>query len=126
MHFVCAACSPINIGVIDPGFVGPISSTLINFGRQPCLIEKGAAFLRISFFRSAPSTRAVSAQNWDRQTYVDEVKKQALAYSGPKFLNLDDVTAKAAETAFGSFKNSLVLWGVLAQREMEKRRSPLV
>lgn len=104
----------INIGIIDPGFVGPISSTLINFGRQPCVIEKGDAFLRVSFFRSAESTRAANAQTWERQKYVDEVKKQVLAYSGPKFLNLDDLTAKAAATAFGSFKDGLILWGGLA------------
>jgi hypothetical protein len=35
----------INIGVVDPGFNGPISSTLINFGRETCSVEKGTHYV---------------------------------------------------------------------------------
>ena len=32
----------INIGVIDPGFEGPLSSILINFGREDFVVKRGA------------------------------------------------------------------------------------
>ncbi len=103
----------INIGVVDPGFEGPISSTLINFGRRKYDVTKGIPFLRVSFFRCPESPRAARSKRYDRRTYLEKVSEEVLAYSGPKFLNLDELTAKAAETAFGSFKDSLVLWGGL-------------
>jgi dUTPase len=104
----------INIGVVDPGFKGPISSTLINFGRADFAVEKGTPFLRVSFHHCPQSTKAKDAQKYDRETYLKRVKQEVLAYSGPTFLNMDATAAKAAEKAFDSFKNSLLVWATLA------------
>ena len=52
----------INIGVVDPGFNGPISSTLINFGRADYEVRKGIAFLRVSFHHCPQSAKANDAQ----------------------------------------------------------------
>ncbi len=103
----------INIGVVDPGFEGPISSTLINFGREACVVEKGTPFLRVSFHRCPQSPKAKASAKYDRETYLKRVKQEVLAYSGPTFLNMDAMTAKAAEKAFVSFKEGLVLWATL-------------
>lgn len=103
----------INIGVVDPGFEGPISSTLINFGREACVVEKGTPFLRVSFHRCPQSPKAKASAKYDREGYLKRVKQEVLAYSGPTFLNMDAMTAKAAEKAFVSFKEALVLWATL-------------
>jgi dUTPase len=100
----------INIGVVDPGFEGPISSTLINFGRETCVVEKGIPFLRVSFHRSPQSPKSKASAKYDRDAYLKRVKQEVLAYSGPTFLNMDAMTAKAAEKALVSFKEGLVMW----------------
>jgi deoxycytidine triphosphate deaminase len=100
----------INIGVVDPGFEGPISSTLINFGRADFVVEKGTPFLRVSFHHCPQSPRANNAQKYDRETYLKRVKQEVLAYSGPTFLNMDATATEAAKKAFDSFKNALFGW----------------
>lgn len=98
----------ISIGVVDPGFVGPISSTLINFGRETCEVKKGDPFLRVSFFRCPQSERAKNSQKHTREGYLQRVRQEVLAYSGPTFLNMDAMTTKAAEKAFTSFKEGVI------------------
>jgi deoxycytidine triphosphate deaminase len=103
----------INIGVVDPGFEGPISSTLINFGRETCVVEKSTPFLRVSFHRCPESPKAKASAKYDRDTYLKRVKQEVLAYSSPTFLNMEAMTTKAAEKAFISFKEGLVVWATL-------------
>lgn len=103
----------ISIGVIDPGFEGPISSTLINFGRETCEIKKGDCFLRASFFRCPFSEKVKTAQKHTRSGYLQRVRQEVLAYSGPTFLNMEAMTTKAAEKAFQSFKEGVLVWATL-------------
>jgi deoxycytidine triphosphate deaminase len=104
----------INIGVVDPGFNGPISSTLINFGWEPYEVTKGIPFLRVSFHHCPQSAKAKDAKQFDRETYLKCVKQEVKRYSGPTFLNMDATAAEAARKAFESFKNSLLIWATLA------------
>lgn len=104
----------LNIGVIDPGFQGPISSTLINFGGTDCVVRQGAAFLRISFHRCPSSPMlAAKAAKYDRAQYIARVKDEVAAYMAPTFLNVKATAEQAAEKAFGSFKNALLVWATL-------------
>jgi dUTPase len=104
----------INIGIVDPGFEGPISSPLINFGDADYLLKPGEPFLRLSFHRCPKSSKADEAQAWNRDQYVEEARKQTLAYLGTHFLNLDETAKKASEGAFGKFRNALVIWAAVA------------
>ena len=103
----------LNIGVIDPGFEGPISSTLINFGRGNFVVKQGAPFLRISFHRCLVSPKANKSSKYSRQEYVSRVKDEAAAYMASSFLNVEGTAKKAAETAFVSFKEGLVIWATI-------------
>lgn len=102
----------INIGVIDPAFEGPISSILINFGQTNFVVKQGDPFLRISFHRCPPSSKAKPVK-YDRQQYIALAKTEVDAYMAPTFLNMEATAAKAAESAFVSFKNGLVIWATL-------------
>jgi hypothetical protein len=103
----------ISIGVVDPGFEGPISSTLINFGREICEINKGDAFLRVSFLRCQQSPKALHSQKNTREGYVRKARQEVQAYSGPTFLSMETMTAKAAEEAFKSFRNGVLEWATV-------------
>lgn len=104
----------LNIGVIDPGFEGPISSILINFGREDFAVKQGAPFLRISFHRCPSSPKAAKSLKYTREQYVSHVKDEVAAYMAPTFLNMETTAAKAAEKAFVTFKEGLVVWATLA------------
>lgn len=103
----------INIGVIDPGFEGPLSSILINFGREDFVVKRGAPFLRISFHRCPMSPKATRSAKYNRDQYVSNVRDEVAAYMAPTFLNLDVTTEKAAARVIDSFKNTLVIWAAL-------------
>src|ERR1017187_3100988 len=63
----------INIGVIDPGFEGPLSSILINFGRGDFVVKQGDPFLRISFHRCPASPKASKSSKLSREQYISNV-----------------------------------------------------
>jgi dUTPase len=104
----------INIGVVDPGFRGPISSTLINFGAADFIVKPGESFLRVSFHRCPKSPKSALAKKWDRDDYVEEARLQVAAYSAATFLNLEETVKQAGAAAFGKFKEALVLWVTIA------------
>jgi dUTPase len=107
---LCTNCVlAINIGIVDPGFHGPISSTLINFGRADFPVKKGKEFLRVSFLHSPQSSMA-SEQRYDRETYLKRAKQEVLAYSGSTFLNMDATIEEAKKRAFDSFKKFLLIY----------------
>jgi dUTPase len=103
----------INIGVIDPGFEGPISSILINFGRESVVVKQGDPFMRISFHRCPASPKAAKGAKYNREQYISNVRQEVAAYMAPTFLNMEETTKKAAEKAFVSFKEGLVIWATL-------------
>jgi len=103
----------INIGVVDPGFEGPISSNLINFGRGPCTIKKGTSFLRVSFHRCPASTKAQKSEKHTREAYLKRAEQEVKAYSGKMFLSIDEIAAHVANKVFGEFKNRILLWAGL-------------
>jgi deoxycytidine triphosphate deaminase len=105
----------INIGVIDPGYDGPIASTLINFGKQPFLLKPGMVYLRLTFHVFEPSGSPEPPHPIDRPTYLERTRQQVSTYSSPTFLNLDKTAELAGENAFGEFKKWLIVWaGVIA------------
>jgi hypothetical protein len=104
----------LNIGVIDPGFQGPLSSTLINFGREDFVVKPGSSFLRISFHRCPVSPMASKSAKYDREQYIMRTKGEVIEYLAPAFLNMKEATDVAARKALESFKTALFGWATLA------------
>ena len=70
--------------------------------------------MRISFHLCNPSPKADESPKYARQQYISNVKDGVAAYIAPTFLNMEATAEKAAETAFASFKNALVIWATVA------------
>ena len=105
----------INIGVVDPGFEGPLSSTLINFGRSNFIVKRDDPFLRVSFFHCKESTKAALSQKWNRSDYLSRVRDEVLAYATPTFLDIENTTQKAADKMYERMRNRMFAWsGVIA------------
>ena len=96
----------INIGLIDPCYEGPLSSTLINFGSMPFVLEPGTAFLRLTFHRVQPNDRAEPLK-LTHKSYLARTKKEVLATASQKFLNLNQLADDVERRFHGSFKKYL-------------------
>ena len=70
----------LNIGIIDPGWNGPISSFLINFGRNNRLLTKGEVFLRISCHSLDEPSSLVKRVNIQDEEYMSEVISKFAAF----------------------------------------------
>ncbi|HTE04705.1 MAG TPA: hypothetical protein VK824_00815 [Planctomycetota bacterium] len=104
----------INIGIVDPGFRGPISSTLINFGKTDFPVRKRTPFLRVSFHRCPPSPRAAESAKFSPEKYLARVHEEVQLYSAETFLSISETTRRAANQVFGDFKKWLLIWVTVA------------
>lgn len=86
----CEGLLALNIGIIDPGWEGPISTTLVNFGGDKShLIQKGDLFLRITFIRSEVPEELVVPQVRTRENYKRTIKGSFSKNFDSDFLSLD-------------------------------------
>lgn len=80
----------LNIGLIDPGYSGPIGVILVNFGKKPFLIKKNDQIMRVTFHQyNAPTTSIPHIlESKTREDYISS--KQSEAGRLPElFLNLN-------------------------------------
>lgn len=100
----------LNIGIVDPGFCGPLQSTLINFGKSNVRIEAGDVFSRISFHSLDAPQNIASAAHLTHARVRKSVREDADKYLASTFLDIEKTSGKAAEKAFGDFKASMFKW----------------
>jgi dUTPase len=115
----------LNIGIVDPGWSGPISTAFINFGKDDFILEKGEKFLRLTFHSAGatPSKRGATADFRDqaardpnkaaefREKYIKKVRHRARHHFGDTFLNLGSRLAREQRRA--AIKN-LPIYGFAA------------
>jgi deoxycytidine triphosphate deaminase len=79
----------LNVGIIDPKFNGPISTTLINFSDQKVAIKRGMPFFRVLFFEHG-DTNAYHRNNESKvyRAYEDELRELAFVRFPRSFMNL--------------------------------------
>jgi deoxycytidine triphosphate deaminase len=88
----------INIGIIDPGYKGFMSTLLMNFGNNPFTIEKGMPYLRVTFNRVLVETPLdVKHKELDYDSYSKARRKDTDNFDN-KFLNLGSVTKEVLST----------------------------
>lgn len=100
---------PLNIGIIDPGYEGPISAMLLNFSKKEFLLNKNKDFLRLVFHECYESDKYDPKQRLYTE-YLEEKKNKAINFA-PQFLNLDLYIKEAAQKFNEEFKNTL--WKVI-------------
>jgi deoxycytidine triphosphate deaminase len=100
----------INLGIIDPGYTGPISSTLINFGKEPFVIKRDTKFLRLTFHTCAKERDMRVFDVLTHEKYVERTVEEVRRNSSDTFLDLAKTAKQAGEQAFGSYRN----WAIAA------------
>lgn len=92
----------LNIGVIDPGWSGKISTSILNFSAERRLLSKGDKFIRLTFHRVAMEEGSEYLRNdrWanvDGGSYRRDVCSRAVDNFGKYFLNIDQLVGRASE-----------------------------
>lgn len=91
----------LSTGIVDPGYEGLVSSTLINFGKEPYPLRAGTEFLRVAFHEiedledDAPIRKITGTYNISDSKYKADRRK--IAKTLPEtFL---DIPTRAAQIA---------------------------
>lgn len=101
-----------NIGVIDPGYEGPLSSVLVNFGEKKYLLEEGAVFLRLTFseIEQPQNNIALKYGPFKRKEYKVNQRSKAMRYLGNAFINIEEIVKTNVENTIDNKIKNFGLW----------------
>lgn len=100
----------LTVGIIDPGWKGPVSTTLLNFSRQDHAITPGDTFLRVSFFEHQPVSETSFPKSPEIDDYFIGIQKYAMSKFPPTFLNKEDIAKKAGDTVLSRIRREALVW----------------
>ncbi len=109
---------PLNMGIVDPGWHGRLSATLVNFGdNQDRLVQIGDPFLRLTFVKYV-TRDTVSVPPYDEGDYLRTRVRKVREYFGDTFLGIDtvkkhigsDVDSKLQRLESRLAPNRIALW----------------
>ena len=100
----------LTVGIVDPGWDGPISTTLLNFSRIDHVISEGDPFLRVSFFEHAhvPSEGLRKAPLLEE--YLKNVQRAAASVFPETFLDNMELARQAGVTATTQMRDQALFW----------------
>jgi len=98
------------IGLVDPYWKGPLSTTIVNQSKSNQSLRKGDRYIRVSFFKHAQTPDAYDAKQYSHSEYVREVETAAASYMPNSFLNTKKISADAAAQVFQQMRNSMLAW----------------
>lgn len=110
----------VNIGLVDPNYIGPISCILINFGITDEIITKKDSFLRMTFHRLTNVEKVFIEKTSEelveiKNEYVKNKKSVASQKLSNTFLSLDSFRNKILiKTKLTIFKEILKQIGYIA------------
>ena len=102
----------INIGLLDPLWTGPVSSTLINFGKNSYYLKSGNEFLRITFhqYDAQEEVPPPSAQLFSPEQYQYDRQRKVLEHLSDTFMNLDNMIKKMWQDIWTKFWHQSLIW----------------
>jgi hypothetical protein len=100
----------LTVGIVDPGWDGPLTTTLLNFSQVPYPISVGSAFLRISFFKHEPVPESLIRKCKSIDGYVREVQEKAMTKFAPTFMNHAKVVADASDEVLEKIQKRALGW----------------
>jgi deoxycytidine triphosphate deaminase len=104
----------LNIGIIDPGWEGPLSSFLVNFGKNERLLAKGDVFLRLTFQKLEQEAEKVPKAFIDDQSYLADRRRRVQGRFGNTFLNVSEVLQKLAKETFDTYRTQIFTYVSIA------------
>lgn len=87
----------LNVGVVDPGWEGPLAAMLVNFGSSDFTVNKGQPFLRIMFNSHSPTQAKPEGRTM--AAYKEEITTKSRLFANT-FLNMDALVSDVTEKIF--------------------------
>lgn len=100
----------LTVGIVDPGWEGPIATTLLNFSKIPQAIAEGDAFLRVSFFEHEPAAKLRTAPSLEN--YMKDIQKIAASKFPITFLDTNTITEAAGKKVLDRIRSDALAWVV--------------
>jgi dUTPase len=100
----------LTVGIVDPGWDGPVATTLLNFSRIDHSIAEGDAFLRVSLFEHEPVPADKMRQAPPLETYLKEIQKTAASSFPPTFLDSDEIAEAAGRNVLERVRKEALVW----------------
>lgn len=105
----------LTVGIVDPGWNGPISTTLLNFSRQDYTINKGDSFLRVSFFKHESVHEDDLRRAPELEKYLNRVKFLASSTFPSTFLDSEKISKEAEKRVLNNAQRHALIWvGLIA------------
>lgn len=102
----------LNVGIVDPGWNGPLSATLVNFGNSDFPINTGEPFFRLLFHsHSASGSRTVTK---DSEQYKKDTLLRSRLFSST-FLNMESLASEVSDKVLQMprWALRLTIWGLI-------------
>jgi dUTPase len=101
----------LNIGVVDPRYEGPLSSTLINFGSRKHRLRRGDVFSRLTIHDLGDN--GVSIAKSEQVSTKDAIRAatdQVDRFLPATFLDIETTANEAAKKVFSDYQAALIKW----------------
>jgi len=103
----------LNIGVVDPGWEGKISTSVLNFSSEKRLLTKGDSFMRLTFHRvqMEPGSEGVRSELSPRilsDSYQRDVSSRAVDCFGKHFLNIQQLVGHASKKENARLRDAML------------------
>ncbi|NEW92521.1 hypothetical protein [Rhodopseudomonas sp. BR0M22] len=100
----------LTVGIIDPGWNGPVATTLLNFSRVDHTVTSGDAFLRVSIFEHEPVPIAKLRKADPLDIYLKDIQRVAASKFPPTFLDKDEIAEDAGKNVLDRIRKEALVW----------------
>lgn len=100
----------LTIGIVDPGWNGPVTTTLFNFSKVPYVLRRGTEFLRVSLFEHAPVSKGAIRSAPPEIVYLNEAQERAVTRFPSTFMNQGEISKRASDSVLESIQKQALIW----------------
>lgn len=100
----------LTVGIVDPGWNGPIATTLLNFSKVEHTIHQGDKFLRASLFEHEPASEKQMRKAPELAAYQKQVQSRAASRFPHTFMNHDLIAEQAGKKVMSRIRVEALAW----------------
>lgn len=103
----------LTVGIVDPGWDGPIATTLLNFSRADHHVQENDEFLRVTLFEHAAVPKELLRKSKGIEEYMRSMRSLAAAQFPTTFLDTDHIAEVARKNAVEDVLKRSALWAAI-------------
>lgn len=105
----------LNVGVVDPGWQGPVATALVNFSTDDFEVKVGEGFMRLVFTKHTAAVPSTPPQPIPLAQYITEIKAKSIIFAD-SFLNMNALVEEVSKEIFklGKIARYFAVAGLIA------------